>query len=53
MNGLDCGARGWPPLGAPASQDASHVGHAGVRVFSLRGAPLSLPFVAAVQFQFF
>ena len=28
---------------APASQDSSHVGHAGVGVVSLKGAPLSLP----------
>ena len=28
---------------ASASQEASHVGHAGVGVVSLRGAPLSLP----------
>ena len=27
---------------APASQDTSHVGHAGVGVVSLRGAPLSV-----------
>ena len=38
---------------APASQDASHVGHAGVGVVSLRGAPLSLPSIATVQFQRF
>ena len=29
---------------APASQAASHVGHAGVGVVSLRGAPLSFPY---------
>ena len=38
---------------APASQEASHVGHAGVGVVSLRGAPLSLPSIAIVQFQRF
>ena len=38
---------------APASQDASHVGHAGVGVVSMRGAPLSLPSSATVQFQRF
>ena len=38
---------------APASQEASHVGHAGVGVVSLRGAPLSLPSIATVQFQRF
>ena len=38
---------------APASQEASHVGHAGVGVISLRGAPLSLPSIATAQFQRF
>ena len=41
---------------APASQEASHVSHAGVGivgVVSLRGAPLSLPSIATVQFQRF
>ena len=38
---------------APASQDASHVGHAGVGVVSLCGAPLSLPSIATVQFERF
>ena len=36
-----------------ASQDASRVGHAGVGVVSLRGAPLSLPSIATVQCQRF
>ena len=38
---------------APASQDTSHVGHAGFGVVSLRGAPLSLPYIATVQMQRF
>ena len=38
---------------ALASQEASHVGHAGVGVISLRGAPLSLPSIATAQFQRF
>ena len=38
---------------APASQEASHVGHAGVGVVSLRGALLSLPSFATAQFQCF
>ena len=38
---------------APASQEASHVGHAGVGVVSLRGAPLSLPSFATAHFQRF
>ena len=37
----------------PASQEASHVGHAGVGVISLRGASLSLPYIATAQFQRF
>ena len=36
---------------APASQEASHVGHVWVGVVSFRGAPLSLPSIAAAQFQ--
>ena len=35
---------------ALASQDSSHVGNAGVGVVSLRGASLSLPTYATVQF---
>ena len=38
---------------APASQDSSHVGNAGVGVVSLRGAPLSLPAFASAQFKRF
>ena len=38
---------------APASQDTSHVGHVWVGVVSLRGAPLSLPSIATVQFHRF
>ena len=38
---------------APASQDSSHVGNAGVGVVSLRGAPLSLPTSATAQFKRF
>ena len=38
---------------APASQESSHVGHAGVGVVSLRGAPLSLPSFATARFQSF
>ena len=37
---------------APASQDSSHVGNAGVGVVSLRGAPLALPTFATAQFVF-
>ena len=38
---------------APASQDSSHVGNAGVGVLSLRRAPLSLPTFATSQFKSF
>ena len=38
---------------APATQESSHVGNAGVGVVSLRDAPLSLPSIATVQFQRF
>ena len=38
---------------APASQDSSHVGNAGVGVVSLRGAPLALLTFATAQFKSF
>ena len=39
---------------APASQEGSHVGHAGVGVVSLKGAPISMPSFATSAFrQFF
>ena len=38
-------------LWAPASQDSSHVGNAGVGVASLTGAPVSLPTFATAQFK--
>ena len=44
-------SRGVASIWAPASQDSSHVGNAGV--VSLRGAPLSLPTSATVQFKRF
>ena len=36
-------SNGVASIWAPASQDSSHVGNAGVGVVSLKGAPLSLP----------
>ena len=36
--------KGLSSIWAPASQDSSHVGNAGVGVVSLRGAPLALPY---------
>ena len=38
---------------APASLEGGHVGHAGVSVLSLRGAPISLPTFATVGFSEF
>ena len=46
-------AKGVASVWAPASQDASHVGNAGVGVVSLRGAPLTLPICATAQFKAF
>ena len=46
-------SKGVASIWAPASQDSSHVGNAGVGVVSLRGAPLSLPTFAAAQFKRF
>ena len=36
-------------ISAPASQESSHVGNAGVGDISMRGAPLSLPTFATAQ----
>ena len=38
---------------APACQDSSHVGNAGVGVISMKGAPLALPSFATAQFRSF
>ena len=53
MSGLGFGGRKIASIWAPASQESSHVGHAGVGVVSLRGAPLSLPSFATARFQSF
>ena len=53
MSGRGFGRRGLASIWAPASQDSSHVGNAGVGVVSLRGAPLSLPTFATSQFKRF
>ena len=45
--------KGLASVWAPASQDSSHVGNAGVGVVSLRGAPISLPTFATAQFRRF
>ena len=46
-------SKGVASIWAPASQDASHVGNAGVGVVSLRSAPISLPIFATAQFKRF
>ena len=46
-------SKGVASIWAPASQDSSHVGNAGVGVVTLRGAPLSLPTSATAQFKRF
>ena len=45
--------KGFSSIWAPASQDSSHVGYAGVGVVDLRGAPLALPTFATAQFKSF
>ena len=45
------GCKGISSVWAPASQDSSHVGNAGVGVVSLRGAPLALPTFVTAQFK--
>ena len=40
-------------FGQPASLEGGHVGHAGVGVVSLRGAPISLPTFATTGFSEF
>ena len=46
-------AKGCASVWAPASQESSHVGHAGVGIVSMRGAPLSLPTRATAQLRRF
>ena len=43
--------RGIGSVWSPASQDSSHVGHAGARVVLLKGALLSLPTIATAGFR--
>ena len=42
--------KGLASIWAPASQDSSHVGHAGVGVVSVKGALVALPTCTAAQF---
>ena len=53
MSGLGSRSKGLSSIWAPASQDSSHVGNAGVGVVSLRGAPLALPSIVTAQFKSF
>ena len=43
--------RGTHSVWAPASQEVSHVGHAGVGIVSLKGAPIAMPSFATAAFQ--
>ena len=45
--------KGLSSVWAPAFQDSSHVGNAGVGVVSMWGAPLALPYFATAQFKRF
>ena len=45
--------KGLASVWAPACQDSSHVGNAGVGVVSMRGAPVALPSFATSQFKVF
>ena len=45
--------KGLASICAPACQDSSHVGNAGVGVISVRGAPVALPTFATAQFKRF
>ena len=45
--------KGLASLWAPACQDSSHVGNAGVSVISMRSVPLALPTFATAQFKRF
>ena len=47
-SGPHCGGRGFT---LSASQEESHVGHAGVGILSLRGAPVAMPTFATTAFR--
>ena len=47
------GEKGLASIWAPACQDSSHVGNAGVGVVSMEGAPLALPTFVTAQFRSF
>ena len=45
--------KGLVSIWAPACQESSHVGNAGVGVVSMKGAPIALPSFATAQFKRF
>ena len=47
MSGLGLGRGMSASIWAPACQDSSHVGNAGVGVISMRGVPVALPTFAS------
>ena len=53
MSGPGSRCKGLASIWAPACQDPSHVGNAGIGVISMRGAPVALPSFATAQFQAF
>ena len=46
-------SKGLASVWAPASRDSSHVGNAGVKVVSMKGAFVALPTFASAQFRRF
>ena len=50
MHGLDSAGLVFGRFWAPANKESSHVGHAGVGLVNLKGAPLSLPTFASSAF---
>ena len=51
MNGLNCEGRVFTLFGHLRPRRGSHVGHAGVGVVSLKGAPISMPSFATSAFR--
>ena len=46
-------SKGLTSIWAPACQDSSHVGNAGVGVICMKGAPIALPSFTTAQFKRF
>ena len=51
MSGLGLNGKVWLPSGLQPARIPLHVGNAGVRVISMRGAPVALPSFATAQFR--